>query len=81
MPICSCAVWQVPVECGAEIPTIKQEDCQIIPQPEREQPNCLTVKILDQVFIMWAKEGLRCSQFEAEALTGLGQVSLLPLAF
>jgi hypothetical protein len=31
----------------------------------------LTVKTLDQVFIMRVKEGLGCSQFEAEALTGL----------
>ena len=40
-------------------------------QPEREQLNRLTVKTLDQVFIMRVKEGLGCSQFEAEALTGL----------
>jgi hypothetical protein len=38
-------------------------------QPEREQLNRLTVKTLDQVFIMRVKEGLGCSQFEA--LTGL----------
>jgi hypothetical protein len=31
----------------------------------------LTVKTFDRVFIMRAKEGLGCSQFEAEALTGL----------
>jgi hypothetical protein len=31
----------------------------------------LTVKTLDQVFIMRVKEGLGCSQFEAEALTNL----------
>jgi hypothetical protein len=31
----------------------------------------LTVRTLDQVFTMRAKEGLGCSQFEAEALTGL----------
>jgi hypothetical protein len=41
----------------------------MIRQSEREQLNRLTVKTLDQVFIMRAKEGLGCSQFEAEALT------------
>jgi hypothetical protein len=40
-------------------------------QPEREQLNRLTVKTLDQVFIMRAKEGLNCSLFEAQALTDL----------
>ena len=40
-------------------------------QPEREQLNRLTVRTLDQVFIVRVKEGLGCSQFEAEALTGL----------
>jgi len=45
---------------------------QMIRQPEREQLNRLTVKTLDQVFIMMrGKEGLGCSQFEAEALTNL----------
>ena len=43
----------------------------MIRQPEREQLNRLTIKTLDQVFIMRGKEGLGCSQFEAEALTGL----------
>ena len=43
----------------------------MIRQPEREQLNRLTVKTLDQVFIMRGKEGLGCSQFEAEALTHL----------
>jgi len=43
----------------------------MIRQPGREQLNRLTVKTLDQVFIMRAKEGLGCSQFEAEALTDL----------
>jgi len=43
----------------------------MIRQPEREQLNRLTVETLDQVFIMRAKEGLGCSQFEAEALTDL----------
>ena len=43
----------------------------MIRQPEREQLNRLTVKALGQVFIMRAKEGLGCSQFEAEALTNL----------
>jgi hypothetical protein len=38
---------------------------------EREQLTRLSVKTLDQVFVMRAKEGLGCSQFEAEALTGL----------
>ena len=37
----------------------------------REQLHRVTVKTLDQVFIMRVKEGLGCSQFEAEALTGL----------
>ncbi len=43
----------------------------MIRQPEREQLNRLAVKTLDQVFVMRAKEGLSCSIFEAEALTGL----------
>ncbi len=43
----------------------------MIRQPEREQLNRLSIKTLDQVFIMRVKEGLGCSQFEAEALTGL----------
>jgi hypothetical protein len=43
----------------------------MIRQPEREQLNRLTVKTLDQVFVMRAKEGLGCSQFEAQALTNL----------
>lgn len=43
----------------------------MIRQPEREQLNRLTVKTLDQVFIMRVKEGLGCSRFEAEALTEL----------
>lgn len=43
----------------------------MIRQPEREQLNRLTVKTLARVFIMRAKEGLGCSQFEAEALTNL----------
>jgi len=40
-------------------------------QLEREQLNRSTVKTLDQVFIVRAKEGLGCSQFEAQALTNL----------
>ena len=36
-------------------------------RPEREQLNRLTVKTLDQVFIMRVKEGLGCSRLEAEA--------------
>jgi hypothetical protein len=43
----------------------------MIRQPEREQLNRLTAKTLDQVFVMRVKEGLSCSQFEAEALTDL----------
>jgi rRNA-processing protein FCF1 len=43
----------------------------MIRDPAREQLHRLTVKALDQVFIMRVKEGLGCSQFEAEALTGL----------
>jgi hypothetical protein len=43
----------------------------MIRQPEREQLNRLTAKTLDQVFAMRVKEGLSCSQFEAEALTDL----------
>jgi hypothetical protein len=43
----------------------------MIRQPEREQLNRLTAKTLDQVFIMRVKEGLGCSQFEAQALTDL----------
>jgi hypothetical protein len=41
----------------------------MIRQPEREQLNRLSVKTLDQVFIMRAKEGLGCSHFEAKAPT------------
>lgn len=40
-------------------------------QTEREQLHRLTVKTLDQVFIVRALEGLGCSQFEAQALTDL----------
>lgn len=43
----------------------------MIRQPERERLSRLTVKTLDQVFIVRGKEGLGCSQFEAEALTDL----------
>jgi len=50
----------------------------MIRQPEREQLNRLTVKTPDQVFIMRAKEGLICSQFEAEALTNLVKEVYLP---
>jgi hypothetical protein len=39
--------------------------------PAHEQLHRLTVKTLDQVFIMRVKEGLGCSQFEAAALTDL----------
>ena len=37
----------------------------------REQLDRLTVKTLDQVFIVRAQEGLNCSLFEAQALTDL----------
>jgi hypothetical protein len=43
----------------------------MIRQAELEQLNRLTAKTLDQVFVMRVKEGLNCSQFEAEALTDL----------
>jgi hypothetical protein len=43
----------------------------MIRQPGREQLNRLTAKTLDQVFVMRVKEGLSCSQFEAQALTDL----------
>lgn len=43
----------------------------MIRQPKYEQINRLSVKTLDQVFIMRAKKGLSCSLFEAEALTDL----------
>lgn len=43
----------------------------MIRQPEREQLNRLTAKTLDQVFAMRVKEGMGCSQFEAQALTDL----------
>jgi hypothetical protein len=43
----------------------------MIRQPAREQLNRLSAKTLDQVFILRAKEGLGCSQFEAQALTDL----------
>jgi hypothetical protein len=53
----------------------------MIRQPEREQLNRLTIKSLDQVFIMRGKEGLGCSQFEAEALTGLVKEVYFPWLF
>jgi hypothetical protein len=40
-------------------------------QPELEQIHRLSVKTLDQVFIVRAQEGLGCSLFEAQALTEL----------
>ena len=43
----------------------------MIRNPAHEQRHRLTVKTLDQVFIMRVKEGLGCSQFEAAALTDL----------
>jgi len=43
----------------------------MIRNPAHEQLHRLTVKTLDQVFTMRVKEGLGCSQFEAEALTDL----------
>lgn len=43
----------------------------MIRQPGREQLNRLSAKTLDQVFAMRVKEGMGCSQFEAEALTDL----------
>ena len=39
----------------------------MIRHPAREQLHRLTVKTLDQVFIMRVKEGLVCSLFEADA--------------
>ena len=49
-------------------------------QTAREQLNRLTVKTLDQVFIMRVKEGLGCSQFEAEARTDLAKEVYFPLS-
>ncbi len=43
----------------------------MIRQPEIEQLHRLSVKTLDQVFIIRAREGLACSLFEAKALTDL----------
>ena len=43
----------------------------MIRQREREQLNRLAAKTLDQVFAMRVKEGMGCSQFEAQALTDL----------
>ena len=43
----------------------------MIRQPALEQEHRLTVKTLDQVFITRVREGLGCSQFEAQALTEL----------
>jgi hypothetical protein len=43
----------------------------MIRDTEREQLNRLSVKTLDQIFIMRLKEGLGCSMFEAEAVTDL----------
>ncbi len=50
----------------------------MIRHPARDQPHRLTVKTLDQVFIMRAKEGLGCSQFKAEALTALVREAYFP---
>ncbi len=50
----------------------------MIQQPEREQLNRLTVETIDQVFIMRVREGLGCSQFEAEALTALVKEAYFP---
>jgi hypothetical protein len=38
-------------------------------QPEREQLNRLTVKTLDQVFVMRAKEGLGWCPFSGSCIT------------
>ena len=43
----------------------------MIRDTEREQLNRLAAKTLDQIFVMRLKEGLGCSMFEAEAVTGL----------
>lgn len=43
----------------------------MIRQTGREQLNRLTAKTLDQVFAMRVKEGMGCSQFEAQAVTDL----------
>lgn len=43
----------------------------MIRQSEREQLKRLSVKTLDQVFAIRVKEGMGCSQFEAQALTNL----------
>ena len=43
----------------------------MIRNPAHAQRHRLTVKTLDQVFLMRVKEGLGCSQFEATALTDL----------
>jgi hypothetical protein len=50
----------------------------MIRQPELEQLNRLTAKTPDQVFIMRVKEGLGCSQFEAQALTNLVEEVYFP---
>ena len=50
----------------------------MIRNPAHEQRHRLTVKTLDQVFIMRVKEGLGCSQFEAAALTDLVKGVYLP---
>jgi hypothetical protein len=57
--------------CMRERFPIQREVYQMIRETEREQLNRLTVKTLDQVFIMRGKERMGCSQFEAEALTSL----------
>jgi len=41
----------------------KRGDCCMMRRPGREQLNRLTVKTLDQVFVMRAKEGLGCCRF------------------
>ena len=47
--------------------------CQTKRQRESEQIHRLSVKTLNQVFVAPPREGLRCSPFEARALTELVQ--------
>ena len=53
----------------------------MIRQPEREQLKRLTVKTLDQVFVMRAKGGLGCSLFEAQELTDLVKEVYFPWVY
>ena len=54
-------------------PPHQRDDCHTRRHAEREQLNRLTVKALDQVFVMRAGKRLVCSQFRGQALTNLAK--------